>query len=194
MDHLPKLPPPTSPAKVADKSIHFSPILAAVSQLETSEVFTRMKTTPAGLDEDEATRRFAESGPNVVATGKHRGWLWRLFIATRNPLVILLIVLATISFATDDMDGGTVMTLMVILGVLLRFVQEARADAAAEKLKAMISVTATVVPAGKEAEVPLKQLVPGDVVKLSAGDMIPADVRLVASKDLFIIHLKWRDI
>jgi Mg2+-importing ATPase len=78
------------------------------------------------------------------------------------------------------------MTLMVILGVLLRFVQEARADAAAEKLKAMINVTATVVRAGKEEEIPLKQLVPGDVVKLAAGDMIPADVRLIAAKDLFI--------
>ena len=104
----------------------------------------------------------------------------------RNPLVILLIVLATISFATGDARAGTVMTLMVILGVLLRFVQEARADAAAEKLKAMINVTAAVVRAGKEEEIPLKQLVPGDVVTLSAGDMIPADVRIISAKDLFI--------
>ncbi len=64
---------------------------------------------------------------------KHRGWLWRLLTATRNPLVILLIVLAIISFATGDARAGTVMSLMVILGVSLRFVQEARADAAAAK-------------------------------------------------------------
>src|SRR4029077_5815991 len=127
-----------------------------------------------------------ETGPNVVADGPHHGWPWRLFTAARNPLVILLIVLATLSFATGDARAGTVMTLMVLLGVSLRFVQEARADAAAEKLKAMISVTATVVRAGKEADIPLRQLVPGDVVKLSAGDMIPADVRLVSAKDLFI--------
>ena len=75
-----------------------------------------------------------------MASEKHRGWPWRLLTATRNPLVILLIVLATISFATGDARAGSVMTLMVILGVLLRFVQEARADAAAEKLKAMINV------------------------------------------------------
>ena len=106
--------------------------------------------------------------------------------ATRNPLVILLSVLATISFATGDARAGTVMTLMVILGVMLRFVQETRADAAAEKLKAMINVTAAVMRGGKEEEIPLQQLVPGDVVELSAGDMIPADVRLIAAKDLFI--------
>jgi len=186
MNHLPKLANPTSPPKPADKSIHFSPILAEVAQLETKEVFARMKTAAEGLSEDEASHRSAEVGPNVVATSKHRGWLWRLLTATRNPLVILLIVLATISFATGDARAGIVMTLMVILGVLLRFVQEARADAAAAKLKAMINVTAAVVRAGKEEEMPLKQLVPGDVVKLAAGDMIPADVRLIAAKDLFI--------
>jgi len=65
-------------------------------------------------------------------------------------------------------------------------VQESRADVAAEKLKAMINITATVVRAGKGEEIPLRQLVPGDVVTLSAGDMIPADVRLIAAKDLFI--------
>jgi Mg2+-importing ATPase len=184
--HLPTLIPPASLAKPVGKSIRFSAILAEAASLEMGAVFSRLKTGPEGLSEDEAASRLAEVGPNVVAVSKHRGWPWRLLTAMRNPLVILLTVLATISFATDDVNGGTVMTLMVILGVLLRFVQETRADAAAEKLKAMINVTATVVRAGREEEIPLKQLVPGDVVKVSAGDMIPADVRLVASKDLFI--------
>jgi Mg2+-importing ATPase len=183
MNHLPKLAPP---AATADRSIHFSPILAEVARIEAPEVFTRMKSSPEGLSESEAAARLMQAGPNVVAGGKNRGWLWRLLNATRNPLVILLVVLATISFATGDARAGTVMALMVILGVLLRFVQEARADAAAEKLKAMINVTAAVVRAGKEEEIPLKNLVPGDVVKLSAGDMIPADVRIVVAKDLFI--------
>ena len=186
MNHLPKLIRPASPKKAKEHSIHFSPLLAEVAKLGKSEVFSRMKTTPEGLSTDEADSRWAEVGPNVVAASKHRGWPWRLLSAARNPLVILLVVLATISFATGDAASGFVMAVMVILGVLLRFVQETRADAAAEKLKAMINVTATVVRAGKEAEIPLKQLVPGDVVKLAAGDMIPADVRLIAAKDLFI--------
>lgn len=186
MNHLPKLVPAISSAKPADKSIHFSPILAEVAQLEPSDVFFRMKTSPEGLSESEAAIRWAEVGPNVVATAKHRGWPWRLLTATRNPLVILLGVLAAISFATGDVRAGSVMTLMVSVGVLLRFVQEARADAAAEKLKAMIDVMGTVVRAGKEEDIPLRRMVPGDVVQLSAGDMIPADVRLVSANDLFI--------
>ena len=186
MNHLPRLIRPPAPTKPADHTIHFSPVLAEVAQLEKGDVFSRMKTSPEGLSEADAANRWAEVGPNAVAASKHRGWPWRLLTATRNPLVILLTVLAAISFATGGVRAGTVMALMVMLGVLLRFVQEARADAAAEKLKAMINVTAAVVRDGKEEEIPLKQLVPGDVVKLSAGDMIPADVRLVAANDLFI--------
>ena len=80
------------------------------------------------------------------------------------------------------------MVAMVVLGVSLRFIQETKADNAAAKLKAMIKVTATVVRDGQPKEIPLQELVPGDVVKLSAGDMIPGDVRLIAAKDLFIIQ------
>ena len=186
MNHLPMLSPSVSALKPEDRSIHFSPVLAEVAQLEVSEVFSRMKTASEGLSEEEAAKRLAEVGPNVVRAAKHRGWMWRMIVAIRNPLVILLCVLATISFATGDARAGIVMTLMVVLGVLLRFVQEARADAAAEKLKAMINVTGTVVRAAQEREIPLRQLAPGDVVRLCAGDMIPADVRLVSAKDLFI--------
>ncbi len=80
------------------------------------------------------------------------------------------------------------MLAMVVLGLSLRFIQETKADNAAAKLKAMISVTATVVRGGQPREIPLKEIVPGDIVKLSAGDMIPADVRLLATKDLFVIQ------
>ena len=184
MNNLPKLNP--SSAKLIDESIHFSPILTEISQLETNKVFARMKTALEGLGEGEASKRLMEVGPNVVAESQHRGWLWRMLTALRNPLVILLTVLATISFFTGDVRAGSVMVIMVILSVLLRFVQETRADSAAEKLKEMINVMATVVRDGKEKEIPIKQLVPGDLVHLSAGDMIPADVRLITAKDLFI--------
>src|SRR6266699_3980469 len=140
----------------------------------------------AGLPETEAAQRLDKYGPNEVAYEKKHGWWHRLYTASRNPLVILLTVLAVLSFATGDFRAGTVMLLMVVLGLSLRFVQETRADNAAAKLKAMISVTATVVRDGQPREIPLRQLVPGDVVKLSAGDMIPGDVRLVSAKDLFV--------
>ena len=186
MNHLPRFLHVLAAGKHTDKSIHFSPILAEAALLDRAAVLTHMKSAPGGLSGTEADRRLIESGPNVVSGSKHRGWAWRFLNAMRNPLVILLIVLSVVSFATDDVDGGTVMALMVVLGVMLRFVQEARADAAAEKLKAMINVSATVIRDDVEMEIPLRQLVPGDVVKLSAGDMIPADVRLIAARDLFI--------
>ncbi len=159
---------------------------AAVS--EVADVLQKLQTSPAGLSDEEAARRLEEYGPNEVGREKHEGWLQRLYVAARNPLVILLTVLAILSYATGDFRAGSVMLLMVILGVSLRFVQETRADTAAAKLKAMINVTATVVRDGQPKEIPLQQLVPGDMVKLSAGDMIPGDVRLLSAKDLFVIQ------
>jgi P-type Mg2+ transporter len=104
----------------------------------------------------------------------------------RNPLVILLATLSAVSYGTGDARAGTVMAAMVALSVVLRFFQEARADVAAEKLTAMIHVTATVIRDGDSREMPLRDLVPGDIISLSAGDMIPGDVRVLSSKDLFV--------
>ncbi len=159
---------------------------AAIADI--SEVLKRHGTSPSGLSEADAAARLEQYGPNEVGQEQKHVWLHRLWTAVRNPLVILLTVLASVSYATGDLRAGTVMLLMVVLGVTLRFVQETRADTAAAKLKAMIKVTATVVRDGQQKEIPLQQLVPGDIVKLSAGDMIPGDVRLIAAKDLFIIQ------
>src|SRR5882672_5733174 len=165
-----------------------SPLLTEASSKPAEEVFQMLGTAPTGLTEAEAAQRLEKYGPNEVASEKKHHWWHRLYTAARNPLVILLTVLASLSYATGDFRAGTVMVLMVVLGLSLRFVQETRADNAAAKLKAMISVTATVVRDGQAREIPLQQLVPGDVVKLSAGDMIPGDVRLVSAKDLFVIQ------
>jgi len=126
------------------------------------------------------------SGPNEVAQERKQGWPVRVLKIIRNPLVILLTTLSAVSFLTGDARAGSVMAAMVALSVGLRFWQEARADAAAEKLKAMIHVTATVVRDSAAREIPLRELVPGDIVRLAAGDMIPGDVRLLSSKDLFV--------
>jgi P-type Mg2+ transporter len=159
---------------------------------DVSEVLQTLGTSSAGLTEAEAAERLEKYGPNEVAQEKKHGWLGRLWTAVRNPLVILLAVLVIITFATaeerSDYIGGFVMLAMIVLAVLLRLIQETKADNAAAKLKAMITVTATVVRDGQQREIQLQHLVPGDVVKLSAGDMIPGDVRLLAAKDLFIIQ------
>ncbi|HEY3760959.1 MAG TPA: magnesium-translocating P-type ATPase [Verrucomicrobiae bacterium] len=159
---------------------------------EIPEVLQRLNSTPNGLKEEEAAERLEVFGPNEVGQEKQHGWLHRLWVAVRNPLVILLAVIACITLATagsaSDYIGGGVMVGMIVLAVSLRLIQETKADNAAAKLKAMIKVTATVLRDGQPKEVPLKDLVPGDVVKLSAGDMIPGDVRLLSAKDLFIIQ------
>ena len=167
-------------------------VLREAATQESAAVLQRFNTSAAGLSEAEVETRLQQYGPNEVAQEKKHSWLWRLWIAALNPLVILLSILAIITFATaneaSDYIGGSLMLLMVVLGLSLRFIQETKADTAAAKLKAMIKVTATALRDGQPKEIPLKDLVPGDVVKLSAGDMIPGDVRLITSKDLFVIQ------
>jgi Mg2+-importing ATPase len=176
------------PALTSSTNVSQSDLARDAATKDSAEVLRSLGTSPAGLTEEEAAARLEQYGPNEVGREKHEGWPQRLYLAARNPLVILLTILATLSFATGDFRAGVVMLLMVVLGVTLRFVQETKANTAAAKLKAMISVTATVVRNGQAREIPLQQLVPGDIVKLSAGDMIPGDVRLLSAKDLFVIQ------
>ena len=182
-------PPPDKlpiPAKAKNNNIRVSPAVLDAAGKDGDELLRSLHTTPAGLTGADAEARAHTAGPNEVAQQKPRGWFIRLLIILRNPLVILLAALSSISFATGDARAGTVMACMVLLSVTLRFVQEARANTAAAKLKAMIHVTATVIRDGNAREVQLRDLVPGDMVKLCAGDMIPGDVRLLSTKDLFV--------
>ena len=168
--------------------IRVSPLLLEIAALDVPGAYARLQTRATGLTSDEAAARLAAHGPNVLARDQRPGFLRLLGRAVINPLVILLGVLAAVSFSTGDPRAGAMMALMIVLSVGLKLYQEAKADSAAAKLKAMISVNATVLRDDKPAEVPLAQLVAGDVVHLAAGDMIPADVRIVQAKDLFVIQ------
>ncbi|MFA5915835.1 MAG: magnesium-translocating P-type ATPase, partial [Burkholderiales bacterium] len=121
-----------------------------------------------------------------IAREKPRSALMHLLGNVKDPLVLLLLALGVLSFLTGDLRATVIIFVMVVLGVVLRFVQEMRADHAAEKLRAMVSNTATLVRDGTDAEVSLKMLVPGDIIRLAAGDMVPADVRVLSAKDLFL--------
>jgi Mg2+-importing ATPase len=168
--------------------IQVSPLLLTCAGLNAREVYAKLETNAQGLTQAEARRRQEQYGENTFADEPRFPQLRLLGKSLLNPLVILLAILAAISFATGDVPAGSVMCVMIFLGVVLRFVQESRADKAAARLKAMISVTATVLRDGQPQELPVSSLVPGDVINLAAGDMIPADVRLITSKDLFIIQ------
>ena len=153
---------------------------------DTETVLRELESRPDGLSQAEADSRLKQYGLNEIAREKRQSALMRLLSNVKNPLVLLLTALAVLSFLTGDLRATAVIFVMVVLGVVLRFFQEIRADNAAEKLKAMVSNTATLVRDGKEAEVPLKMLVPGDIIRLAAGDMVPADVRVLSAKDLFL--------
>jgi P-type Mg2+ transporter len=162
--------------------------LGGVATSETDKLLAAMGTELGGLSQEEAERRLEQFGPNAVAQEERHTGRELLVKALLNPLVILLSLLAAVSALTGDLRAAIVMLSMVVLGVALRFVQEVKADTAAAKLKAMIRVTATVVRGGQAREIPLSELVPGDIVRLAAGDMIPADLRLLSGKDLFVIQ------
>ena len=100
----------------------------------------------------------------------------------QKPFGDIASVLGIVTYITGDVPGTVVIFIIVLLGVVLRYFQESRADLAAEKLKAMVSTTATVMRDGKRQEIALRDLVPGDIVLLSAGDMSPADVRLLSAQ------------
>ena len=177
---------PAVRAKAKSEKIHVSPAVLEASRKDGEEVLQSLRTTAGGLTQADAEDRARRTGPNEVAQEHRQGGFIRLLKIIRNPLVILLATLSAVSYATGDARAGTVMAGMVVLSVALRFFQEARADAAAAKLKAMIHVTATVIRDGATKETPLLDLVPGDIIKLSAGDMIPGDVRVLTCKDLFV--------
>ncbi|MBF0513750.1 MAG: magnesium-translocating P-type ATPase [Desulfovibrionaceae bacterium] len=144
------------------------------------------KPAMVGLSAAEAAERLRRYGLNQAVVEKRIGFGLRLFLAVRNPLVLLLVALGAISYLTDDVTSALIIVSMAVLAVTLKVVQEAKADKAAAQLKRMVHTTATVLRDGAKREIPLAGLVPGDVVLLAAGDMIPADIQLLKSKDLHV--------
>src|SRR5450756_2210433 len=179
--------PPQPPGHLAGKNgAANSDQLLETARAQTDTALKELASRADGLSQAEADSRLKQYGLNQIAREKRQSPLMRLLGNVKNPLVILLTALGVLSFLTGDLRATAVIFVMVVLGVVLRFFQEMRADNAAEKLRAMVSNTATVVRGGKEEEVSLKMLVPGDIVRLAAGDMVPADVRVLSAKDLFL--------
>lgn len=160
--------------------------LVKCSGLDIDSLFEEYETSVQGLFELEVDLRQDEFGKNIAVLEKKFTAGMRLWHTISNPLVLLLLGLAVVSYFMEQYNSMIMMLIMVVLGVVLKFIQEVRADKAADKLKSMVSTTSTVVREGDNLEVQLMELVPGDLIKLSAGDIVPADVRLVQAKDLFI--------
>ena len=195
---------PTTPS--TNQRIHR--ILLDVAGSDVDIALRRLDTSLEGLLDREVEERLAQYGPNAIVHEKHKGPVKQLLSYFKNPLNVLLLILAAVSFYLGDKEASLIIVIMVAVSIILTFVQEFRSSNAAERLRAMVSTTATVLrkdrrsgvpdevnryfnihlsPAGPQRrEVPLDTLVPGDIIQLSAGDMIPADVRLLSTKDLFV--------
>lgn len=191
--------------KQTTKEKKFNTHIKAVTEAKNSleETLANYQADLSGLTEHEAKQRIEQYGKNEVARERVPSAFIQLLLAFNNPFIFVLLALAAVSFVTDywlplqngeptDITGITIIIVMVSLSGLLRFWQEFRSNKAAEALKSMIKTTATVLrrqtktATAQTIEVPLDQLVPGDIIYLSAGDMMPADIRLIESRDLFV--------
>jgi Mg2+-importing ATPase len=177
---------------------HDATALLAVSDVDTDRALEQLGSSGNGLLPHQVSERLCEYGPNQVAHERPVRWYGLLLHTLHNPFVLVLGVLGAVSFWTSDRRAALVVSMMVAVSVLMRFVQEFRSSREAEALRAMVQTFATVMrqygalepdaPAWRceQREVPFEELVPGDVVHLSAGDMVPADLRILKSKDLFV--------
>ncbi|MGA2172583.1 MAG: magnesium-translocating P-type ATPase [Sedimentisphaerales bacterium] len=152
----------------------------------TDVLLRDLGTSLKGLTDDEALRRLEEYGYNEPAKKKKRTIILQIISKFLNPLVIVLLVIAIFSLSFGEKASAVLVTLMAIMSVFLSFIQEHKAGKEAEKLSEMVRATSTVYRNGKAKEVKMRELVPGDIVDLFAGDMIPADLRIISCKDLFI--------
>ncbi|MEN0580128.1 magnesium-translocating P-type ATPase [Phytobacter palmae] len=173
------------PASLSDRCL-------ALSTMELAELWQQLNSHPEGLNEKEVLEAREQHGVNQIPGQRPVPWWGHLWSCYRNPFNLLLTCLGIFSYASEDLFAAGVIALMVAISTFLNFIQEARSTKAADALKAMVSNTATVLRVANEQgetcwlEIPLDQLVPGDIVKLAAGDMIPADLRVVQARDLFV--------
>ncbi len=170
--------------------------LQNASKQDENFVYAMLESSEDGITKVTADERRLKFGRNEIQHQKAPHWYVQLLRAFVNPFIFILLAIALVSFIIDiwlppvserDFKTVTVVSIMVVISALLRFVQEYRSNRAADKLKSMVKTTATVLRKflGK-IEIPISELVPGDIIFLSAGDMVPADCRIMRSKDLFV--------
>lgn len=166
--------------------------LLACAKMPAADLLQFLQTSEKGLNQSEVGHRLKKYGINEISHEKAPTWYVLLLRNFRNPFNILLIFLGIVSLLLGEKDSAIIIAFMVLLSVMMRFIQEYRSNNAAEKLKLLVSTKATVVRLGHEHEgskcheINIKYLVPGDIIRLSAGDMIPADLRLINAKELFV--------
>jgi Mg2+-importing ATPase len=155
-------------------------------QQNLTALLESLKAAPAGLASSEAASRLKRYGSNVFHSQHKHAMLLQFLSKFNNPLVIILLVASGISAFTGDVTNFIIIALMVVMSVTLDFIQEYRAGKEAEKLRQLVTVHVQALRDGKSQEIPLSSLVPGDIVLLAAGDLVPADGRIIEAKDFFV--------
>lgn len=160
--------------------------LKKLALLSERELMTELRTSEKGLSEEDAKDRLEEYGPNEVSAQKPTPGLVMFLEAFKDPFVYVLALLMVVSAITKDFEAAIVMGLMILASVVITFIQEYRSQKASLALKELIENTTAVTREGETKEIPMDEVVPGDIVNLATGDMIPADAVLIWTKDLFI--------
>jgi Mg2+-importing ATPase len=155
-------------------------------RITLNEAYSKLNSSELGLQSEEAEKRLEDYGKNELAHTKKIGILHDIFNRSKSPLVIQLLVIALISGIMGDLKSATVVSCMVVLSVGLSFVLDRRSSNAVEALGKRVQSHANVLRDGKGVEVPISEVVPGDVILLQAGSIIPADIRLISVKDFYV--------
>ena len=156
------------------------------SPVTSSQQQTADNTLPRGLTSQDAAGRLSQYGPNEPATVKRGAAFLELLTLFLNPLVIILLVASVVSFLLGNAADATIILVLVLLGVSVNFIQTYRSQRAIDKLRENVTPTATVLRDGTWQEIKRREIVPGDIVRVSAGDLIPGDGQLLESRDLYV--------
>ncbi|HUI68751.1 MAG TPA: magnesium-translocating P-type ATPase [Nitrospirota bacterium] len=159
---------------------------SAFWQQPIPELLRRLSATAAGLSSSEATDRLRLVGPNMLHPPRKRLLVLQFLARFRNPLVIILLVASAVSAFTGDVTSFLIISTIVVLSVTLDFIQEHRAGKAAEQLRQSVAIRVQALRDNKSGDIPVAELVPGDVVLLAAGDLVPGDGRVLQARDFFV--------
>ena len=157
-----------------------------ISRKTGEEVLEEYNTSENGITENKATELLEKNGPNVVVKNEKKSRLYFLFNSFKDKFIIILIVLAVINYFLSDALSTYIILGIAVISALIRYFQDYSVYKFNQELKAKMYTTTNVVRGGKEKEIRVEKVVPGDIVHLSAGSMIPADLMLIDSKDLFV--------
>ena len=170
------------------------PVASTLAFLSTEEMITlpneellkRLRTTPRGLSSEQATENLETYGPNELAREHKHSAIKEFLLHFKSPLVIILLIAGIITGILGQLTNTTIIFVIIFVSIILDYYQESKAEKAAQLLKQKVTTTATVLRDNVKQELKLPEIVPGDIIFLSAGDIAPADARVISAKDLFI--------